>query len=236
LSLALTLHHNFYLHLEIILSSKSLRTMKRILSALAFAALVSTFATAQSTAAPTAAPAKTSKAAKKAAKAAAAAAATPAPVKVTAVSAPVMENHTPAVTAAPTVVETPVEKAKIGGPVMTFEKTEVDYGTISQGADPLRRFKFKNTGTEPLVIKNARGSCGCTVPSFKKEPIAPGETSEIEVRYDTQRIGDFQKSVTIDTNEGEQPRVLMIKGHVNEKVAEAGVPVNAPSLISAPKQ
>jgi Protein of unknown function (DUF1573) len=168
---------------------KSLRTMKRILSALAFAALVSTFATAQTAA--------------------------PAPVQVQAVEA---------------------EKAKIGGPVMTFEKTEIDYGTIAQGADPLRKFKFKNTGTEPLTIKNARGSCGCTVPSYKKEPIAPGETSEIEVRYDTQRIGDFQKSITIETNEGEQPRVLMIKGKVNEKVVEAGVPANAPSLISAPKQ
>lgn len=161
--------------------------MKRILSALAFAALVSACATAQ-----TAAPAQ--------------------------------------------VVGVATEKAKIGGPVMTFEKTEMDYGTITQGADPLRRFKFKNTGTEPLVIKNARGSCGCTVPSFKKEPIAPGETSEIEVRYDTQRIGEFQKSITIETNEGEQPRMLMIKGKVNEKVVEAGVPANAPSLISAPKQ
>jgi hypothetical protein len=222
--------------LEIILSSKSLRTMKRILSALAFAALVSTFATAQS--APAAAPAKTTKAAKKAAKLAAEAAAKTAATTPVAVQAgpAVVAAPTVPVTAAPTMEAAPTEKAKIGGPVMTFEKTEVDYGTITQGSDPLRRFKFKNTGTEPLVIKDARGSCGCTVPSFKKEPIAPGETSEIEVRYDTQRIGDFQKSITINTNEGEQPRVLMIKGKVNEKVAEAGVPVNAPSLISAPKQ
>jgi Protein of unknown function (DUF1573) len=166
--------------------------MKRILSAVVFAALLSSYATAQ----------------------------TPAAVITT-----------PAVA---------TEATKIGGPVMTFEKSEIDYGTITQGADPLRRFKFKNTGTEPLIIKNARGSCGCTVPSYKKEPIAPGESSEIEVRYDTQRIGDFQKSVTIETNEviGDQTqsRVLVIKGKVNEKVAEAGVPVNAPSLISAPKQ
>ena len=138
-------------------------------------------------------------------------------------------------TAAP-IQEAATEKAKIGGPVMTFEKMEIDYGTIAQGADPLRRFKFKNTGTEPLIINNARGSCSCTVPSYKKEPIAPGETGEIEVRYDTQRIGDFAKSVTIETNEGANARVLMIKGKVNEKIVEAGVPANAPSLISAPKQ
>jgi hypothetical protein len=159
--------------------------MKRILSALAFAALVSTCATAQ--------------------------------------TAPAMDAA-------------PIEKTKIGGPVMTFEKTEIDYGTIAQGADPLRRFKFKNTGTEPLIIKEAHGSCGCTVPSYKKEPIAPGETSEIEVRYDTQRPGEFTKSVTITTNEVAASRVLVIKGKVNEKVPEPGVPANAPSLISAPKQ
>jgi hypothetical protein len=209
--------------------------MKRILSAVVFAALVSTFATAQ-TAAPAAV--KTSKAAKKAAKAAAATVVTSPAATIVTPAAPVA-LPTQAV-AEPTMATPSADKVKIGGPVMTFEKTEVDYGTIVQGADPLRRFKFKNTGTEPLIIKNARGSCGCTVPSYKKEPIAPGESSEIEVRYDTQRIGDFQKSVTIETNEviGDQTqsRVLMIKGKVNEKVAEAGVPVNAPSLISAPKQ
>src|SRR5690606_27416711 len=64
--------------------------------------------------------------------------------------------------------------------VMTFEDgnndTSLDYGKISQKSDPLRRVKFTNTGTEPLVIKNARGSCGCTVPDWPKEPILPGET------------------------------------------------------------
>jgi Protein of unknown function (DUF1573) len=135
-------------------------------------------------------------------------------------------------------VAAPATKAaeKIGGPIMTFEKMEVDYGTIAQGADPLRKFKFKNTGTEPLVINNARGSCGCTVPAYKKEPIMPGETGEIEVRYDTQRVGPFTKQVTVETNEGPNARMLVIKGDVIEKKQEPGVPANAPSLISAPKQ
>ncbi len=124
----------------------------------------------------------------------------------------------------------------VSGPVMTFEKTQIEYGTIAQGADPLRKFSFKNTGTEPLVIKNARGSCGCTVPAYKKEPVSPGETSEIEVRYDTQRIGEFTKTVTIETNEGDQPRVLTIHGVVEAKPAEPSVPANAPSILSAPKQ
>ncbi len=199
--------------------------MKRILSAVVLAALVSTFATAQ--AEPTK---KAKRAAQKAEQKVQAAAATPAAMPA---AAPASVIITPAPAAAMSVT---TESPKIGGPVMTFEKTEVDYGTIAQGADPLRRFKFKNTGTEPLVIKDARGSCGCTVPSYKKEPIQPGETGEIEVRYDTQRIGDFQKSITINTNEGDQARVLMIRGKVNEKPAEVGVPANAPSLLSAPKQ
>ena len=126
-------------------------------------------------------------------------------------------------------------QAKVSGPVMTFDKTEIDYGTIVQGSDPLRKFKFKNTGTAPLVISAAQGSCGCTVPSYKKEPIGIGETSEIEVRYDTQRPGPFSKTVSITTNEGEQPRVLVIKGVVNVKPVEEGVPASAPSLISTPK-
>jgi hypothetical protein len=114
-------------------------------------------------------------------------------------------------------------------PVMTFvDKTEVDYGTIAQGSDPLRKVKFKNTGSEPLIIKNAIGSCGCTVPNFKREPIMPGETSEIEIRYDTQRIGDINKVVTITTNESANQRVLVVKGKVTEKKAEEGLPTNSP--------
>ena len=122
------------------------------------------------------------------------------------------------------------------GPVMVFDKTEIDYGTIAQNSDPLRKFKFKNTGTEPLVIKNAQGSCGCTVPSYKHEPVMPGESSEIEVRYATDRIGAFTKTVTLTTNEGTPTRVLTIKGTVLEKKAEAGVPTSAPSIISSPKR
>ncbi|MBK7407756.1 MAG: DUF1573 domain-containing protein [Saprospirales bacterium] len=98
----------------------------------------------------------------------------------------------------------PVTPAPVdeNGPVMSLETTEVDYGKIEQGADPYRVFKFTNTGKAPLVIENAKGSCGCTVPTYPKEPIAPGETSEIKVRYDTNRIGKFTKTVTLTTNEG----------------------------------
>lgn len=106
------------------------------------------------------------------------------------------------------------------GPVMTFEQTEVDYGTIQQNAEPLRTFSFTNTGAEPLVIKHAKGSCGCTVPTYPKEPILPGESAKIEVRYDTKRIGKFTKTVTLTTNESVEKRVLRIKGEVLKPAPE----------------
>ena len=123
------------------------------------------------------------------------------------------------------------------GPEMTFEATEVDYGEIEQGSDPLRVFHFVNTGNEPLQIKNAKGSCGCTVPLWPKEPIFPGESGTIEVRYDTKRIGKFVKRVTLTTNEGEgdsgNQRVLTIKGKVNQKAEEPeGVPSSSPSILT----
>ncbi len=110
------------------------------------------------------------------------------------------------------------------GAVMTLDNTEIDYGTITQGAEPLRLFTFKNTGTEPLIISNAQGSCGCTVPVWPKEPILPGETSKIEVRYDTNRVGPFQKTVTLTTNEATPSKTLTIKGTVNAKPVEETKP------------
>lgn len=106
------------------------------------------------------------------------------------------------------------------GPVMTFEKLEMDYGTLALGADGVRLFKFKNTGTEPLVIKNARGSCGCTVPKWPNEPIGVGKTGVIEVKYDTSRPGPFSKSVYVETNEANPQHTLAIKGTVVEKKSD----------------
>ncbi len=103
------------------------------------------------------------------------------------------------------------------GPVMTFEKSEIDYGNIALGADGVRIFKFKNTGTEPLVVKNARGSCGCTVPKWPNEAIPVGKTGIIEVKYDTNRAGQFTKAVYVETNEASPQHTLTIKGTVVEK-------------------
>ena len=145
----------------------------------------------------------------------------PQPVVKPAVETPVK----PAVTATPVLEVTEDD----GGPKMTFEQTTVDYGDIEQNSDPLRVFNFVNDGDAPLIIKHAKGSCGCTVPRYPKEPIMPGESAVIEVRYDTKRIGPFNKSIRLTTNVQEQPIMLYIKGKVSK--APAGLPA-APSNLN----
>jgi len=108
----------------------------------------------------------------------------------------------------------------VQGPQMTFEKKTIDYGVIPQESDPYRVFKFKNTGNEPLVILNAKGSCGCTVPQYTTDPIEAGAEGEIKVRYDTKRLGKFVKTVTLTTNAGDEKIILTIKGEVKKKAEE----------------
>ena len=112
----------------------------------------------------------------------------------------------------------------VEGPVMTLESMTVEYGEIEQGSDPLRTVAFTNTGTEPLLITNARGSCGCTVPTWPREPIAPGESAEIEIRYDTKRLGAINKTVKLTTNDAKGTYVLRVKGNIKPKTEEKGLP------------
>jgi hypothetical protein len=116
------------------------------------------------------------------------------------------------------------------GPVMTFEKTTIDYGTIEKGSEPIRKAQFTNTGNEPLIIKNAKGSCGCTTPNWPKEPIMPGESATIDIRYDTNREGAFTKTVTLTTNETPSERTITIKGEVKPGKKEESVPAAAGGL------
>ena len=100
------------------------------------------------------------------------------------------------------------------GPVFEFETEVIDYGEIEANSDGNRVFNFKNVGKSPLIISQVKGSCGCTVPTKPEEPIMPGETGEIKVKYATNRIGPFSKTVTITSNAYEDTKVLRIKGRV----------------------
>ena len=123
-------------------------------------------------------------------------------------------------------VEKTVQEADVAGPTMTFEDKVINYGEIEQNADPYRYFHFTNTGNAPLLITSAKGSCGCTVPTYPEEAIEPGESGEIKVRYATNRIGAFRKTVTLTTNMPENETVVLtIEGKVNKKEeAPSGVP------------
>jgi hypothetical protein len=84
------------------------------------------------------------------------------------------------------------------------------------GGDGTCEFIFKNTGKDPLVLKNVRSSCGCTIPQWPKEPIKKGEQGKIKVRYNTRITGTFSKSISVYSNAGNMPVVLVIKGKVEE--------------------
>ena len=95
-----------------------------------------------------------------------------------------------------------------------FKSDTIDYGTIEKGSNGVRVFEFTNTGDAPLIISNVTSSCGCTVPSWTKEPILPGKIGKIDVKYDTNRVNPIRKTITVISN-AETPTVaLKIKGDV----------------------
>ena len=119
---------------------------------------------------------------------------------------------------------------------ITFENEIVDMGTYMQYDDDSSRaeFVFINTGKEPLIIEKCKGSCGCTVPEWPKEPIAPGETGTIKVNYDEKRVGPYTKSITITSNAKTSPKIIKIKGKI-EKVEENNGPEKKDNSQFVPK-
>jgi len=98
--------------------------------------------------------------------------------------------------------------------VIAFKTTEHDFGVIPQGGDGTYEFVFKNTGKAPLILSNVRSSCGCTIPEWPRNPINKGEEARIKVSYNTRITGSFSKSISVYSNAGEAPVVLIIKGKV----------------------
>jgi hypothetical protein len=112
-------------------------------------------------------------------------------------------------------------EVKKNGPVISFDKTIHDYGQIYVGSDGKSVFNFTNTGNEPLILKKPKSSCGCTVPTWPREPILPGESNKIVVTYNTNHAGSFNKTVTIYSNAINNANVVLrIKGRVIPKPKE----------------
>lgn len=95
-----------------------------------------------------------------------------------------------------------------------FKAETVDYGEIAKGSDGIRVFEFTNTGNAPLIISKVSSSCGCTIPKKPDAPILPGKTGEIQVKYDTNRVGPIRKAITVISNADTPTKVLKIKGEV----------------------
>lgn len=138
------------------------------------------------------------------------------------------------------VANTPVAKAKTPpkpvGPTttMSFSEKKFDFGSIDEGEKVTHIFKFENTGKEPLVISNAQGSCGCTVPQYSKKPIAPGETGEIKVQFDSKgRPGKQSKTVTVTANTDPVTTTLQITADVAKDPNAPAKPAPKPTVTPA---
>ena len=117
------------------------------------------------------------------------------------------------------------------GAAIMVDKEVHDYGDIPFAGDGTCEFKVTNTGTDPLILSKCKGSCGCTVPKCDPNPILPGESSVITVKYDTKRPGPINKSVTINSNAVNEPvKVVRIKGNVepDPNAPAPGTPGGAP--------
>jgi len=107
--------------------------------------------------------------------------------------------------------------AENNAPIFKFEAKEVDYGVVERDSEGLKVYKFTNIGKSPLIISKVTGSCGCTVPSTPKEPIMPGASAEIQVKYDTHKTGKISKSITIFSNAQRPTIKISVRGFVKEE-------------------
>ena len=117
-------------------------------------------------------------------------------------------------------------------PKIKFVDESYDFGTVVEGPQVTHDFKFKNEGKEPLILSNVHASCGCTVPTWPKEPILPGKESVISATYNTSgRPGAFTKTITVESNSGEASKVVTIRGEVIKPEQDKSIPLAKPSML-----
>lgn len=109
--------------------------------------------------------------------------------------------------------------------VLQLKEASFDFGKIPQNRPVTHVFEITNTGTEPLILENVQASCGCTTPEWSREAIKPGATSSIKVGYNAAAEGTFNKSITIQYNNG-MVKTMLISGNVL-KAPATSAPVNA---------
>lgn len=126
-----------------------------------------------------------------------------------------------------TAQESVVPNMDPNAPDIKFETEVLDYGVVDYDSNGLREFKFTNTGKSPLTITSVSGECGCTATTidgkkgWPEEPILPGKSGVIKVKYDTKREGRFEKNVTVTSNARYATKKVRIKGEVRPKPASA---------------
>ncbi len=103
--------------------------------------------------------------------------------------------------------------------VMKFKEETHSFGKIEQGKPVTQEFVFTNTGTDPIVITNVSASCGCTTPSYTKDPVLPKQSGTIKATYNAAAMGTFNKSITVFSNAESPSLTLFLKGEVVEKGA-----------------
>jgi hypothetical protein len=102
-------------------------------------------------------------------------------------------------------------------PIISIEQKVIDFGIVKQGENLTKQVKVSNTGSRSLKISNVRGSCGLMVTAFPRQDIAPGESGIISFKYDTSRIGEFERNITIHSNSEENSVKIIVKGIIKKK-------------------
>ena len=116
---------------------------------------------------------------------------------------------------------------------ISFATEKHSFGELEEGPKVSHEFKFVNTGKAPLILSNVKASCGCTTPSWPKDPVLPGEEGVILVTYNTaKRPGSFNKSITITSNASTPTKVIYISGDVKAVPEEETMPIKQPLMMA----
>lgn len=150
-------------------------------------------------------------------------------------ASPVQVNPTTPPAVKPAAPAEPVVDPNLPKTTLEFKELEWDFGHIKQDEKHSHTFTFTNTGINPLIISQCKGSCGCTVPEWPRDPIAPGATGEIKVQFNSgKKKGKQNKTVTIQSNAEPNPTILQIKSDIEVPAEQPAKDLVQPATAPAP--